>query len=203
MDVLCVGSAGAVHTHFSRPIHWQAAEGKQAFTITAKDFAGGHSGETINDGKSNAIKALSLALRRIAQAGVSYVLASITGGVAANAIPSEASAVIVVDDVNAGETVKKAVGEEQAEIAEVYGEVEKNAHFLVESADVPAQTFSADDTKNLVSLLNILHCGVFAMNQLLPKLPDLSANIGTIRTEGDHVAIQYFPALRPMPACAN
>ena len=124
---------------------------------------------------------------------MSYVLASITGGVAANAIPSEASAVIVVDDVNAGETVKKAVGEEQAEIAEVYGEVEKNAHFLVESADVPAQTFSADDTKNLVSLLNILHCGVFAMNQLLPKLPDLSANIGTIRTEGDHVAIQYFP----------
>ena len=73
--------------------------------------------------------------------------------------------------------MKKAVGEEQAEIAEVYGEVEKNAHFLVESADVPAQTFSADDTKNLVSLLNILHCGVFAMNQLLPKLPDLSVQV--------------------------
>lgn len=193
MDVLCVGSAGSVHTHFSRPLHWQAANGKQAFTITAKDFAGGHSGETINDGKSNAIKTLSLALRRVAQAGVSYVLASISGGVAANAIPSEASAVIVVDDVSAGETIKQVVGEEQAEIAEVYGEVEKNAHFLVESTDVPAQTFSADDTKNLVSLLNILHCGVFAMNQMLPKLPDLSANIGTIRTEDDHVAIQYFP----------
>ena len=193
MDVLCVGSAGSVHTHFSRPLHWQAAKGKQAFTITAKDFAGGHSGETINDGKSNAIKALSLALRRVVQAGVSYVLASISGGVAANAIPSEASAVIVVDDLNAGETIKQVVGEEQAEIAEVYGEVEKNAHFLVESTDVPAQTFSADDTKNLVSLLNILHCGVFAMNQMLPKLPDLSANIGTIRTEDDHVAIQYFP----------
>ena len=167
MDVLCVGSAGSVHTHFSRPLHWQAAKGKQAFTITAKDFAGGHSGETINKGKSNAIKALSLALRRVAQAGVSYVLASISGGVAANAIPSEASAVIVVDDVNAGETIKQVVGEEQAEIAEVYGEVEKNAHFLVESTDVPAQ--------------------------MLPKLPDLSANIGTIRTEDDHVAIQYFP----------
>ena len=31
------------------------------------------------------------------------------------------------------------------------------------------------------------------MNQTLPKLPDLSANIGTIRTEADTVAIQYFP----------
>ncbi|MED9920320.1 MAG: M20/M25/M40 family metallo-hydrolase, partial [Megasphaera sp.] len=30
-------------------------------------------------------------------------------------------------------------------------------------------------------------------NQTLPKLPDLSANIGTIRTEADTVAIQYFP----------
>lgn len=31
------------------------------------------------------------------------------------------------------------------------------------------------------------------MNQTLPKLPDLSANVGTIRTEEERVAIQYFP----------
>ena len=31
------------------------------------------------------------------------------------------------------------------------------------------------------------------MNQTLPKLPDLSANVGTIRTEEERIAIQYFP----------
>ena len=193
IGMLGVGSAGSVHTHFNRAIHWQAPKGKQAFTIEAKDFVGGHSGETINRGKSNAIKALSLALRRIAQAGVAYTLASIEGGVAANAIPSQASAVIVTADEQAESSIKQAVQEEQAQIAEVYGSVETKAQFVVTAADVPAKAFSEDDTKAVVNLLNILHCGVFAMNQMLPKLPDLSANIGTIRTEEDVVAIQYFP----------
>ena len=139
-----------------------AAGSKQAFTIEAKDFVGGHSGETINRGKSNAIKALSLALRRIAQAGVAYTLASIDGGVAANAIPSQASTVIVTADEKAEAAIKQAVQEEQAQIAEVYGSVETKAQFIVEGADVPEKTFSAEDTKAIVNLLNILHCGVFA-----------------------------------------
>ena len=95
--------------------------------------------KTINRGKSNAIKALSLALRRIAQAGVAYTLASIEGGVAANAIPSQASAVIVTADEQAESSIKQAVQEEQAQIAEVYGSVETKAQFVVTAADVPAK----------------------------------------------------------------
>lgn len=192
VDVLCVGSAGSVHTDFTRKLHLQETTGKQAFTITAKDFTGGHSGETINDGKSNAIKALSLALRRLHTVGVDFVLSAINGGVAANAIPSEATATIVT---GAGQVhvIKQAVNEEETQVKAVYGEAEKKAHFLVEETALPQQTFSADDTKAIVSLLNILHCGVFAMNLLLRTLPDLSANIGTIRTQGDEVVIQYFP----------
>ena len=106
-------------------------------------------------------------------------------------------------DEKAESAIKQAVQEEQAQIAEVYGTVETKAQFVVTAAAVPAKAFSEDDTKAVVNLLNILHCGVFAMNQMLPKLPDLSANIGTIRTEEDVVAIQYFPRLRQTVVYAN
>ena len=55
VDVICVASAGSVHTYFSRPVSWQEAEGTAALKITASGFIGGHSGETLNQGKSNAI----------------------------------------------------------------------------------------------------------------------------------------------------
>lgn len=192
IDVLCVGSAGSVHTHFYRPLSWQQPQGDTAVEIRAHDFVGGHSGETINAGKSNAIRALAQVLRRLSDAGISYSLAHIDGGVAANAIPSAASAVLVLQasDVPA---VQAVLEKAHHELTAVYGEVEKTAKLECRKTDMPAKVFSADDTKSLVQLLLLLHCGVFAMNQTLPKLPDLSANIGTIRTEDDQVVVQYFP----------
>lgn len=192
MDILCVGSAGSCHTHFNRTITWHKPFGNKALKIQARDFLGGHSGETINDGKSNAIQALAFALLRLANKGAAYTIASIGGGNAANAIPSLAEAVIVLDEKDLS-VVRDVLNEAQAEFDLIYGEVEKKGHYACEETTVPAKTFSPADTKAVVQLLSILHCGVFAMNQLLPKLPDLSANIGTIATEADRVTLQYFP----------
>lgn len=192
IDVLCVSSAGSVHTHFHRTVTKQAAAATASLKIMTKDFVGGHSGETINAGKSNGIQALAFVLLRLANAGVKYKLAYIDGGVAANAIPSSATAHIVLADSDVAK-VKDVIAEAEKDFALIYGEVEKTAKFVVEVADVPSETFSDADTKAIVQLLSILHCGVFAMNQELPKLPDLSANIGTIRTEGNTVTFQYFP----------
>jgi dipeptidase D len=192
IDILVVGSAGSRHTDFSRQVKWQKNGFDAAVTISAHDFLGGHSGETINAGKSNAIKALALLLQRLRAQGISFTLAQINGGVAANAIPSTAQAVLALrsTDVTA---VQTAAAQAQQDCRLIYGEVEKNASFTVTSADVPAQTFSSADTTAVIQLLSLLHCGVFAMNQHLPKLPDLSANIGTIKLDGDTLNIQYFP----------
>lgn len=191
IDVLCVSSAGSVHTHFHRTVAREVPQGKTSVKIMAKDFVGGHSGETINKGKSNAIQALAFLLLRLADAGVAYRLAYIDGGVAANAIPADAMAHIVI--TGGAEKVQDVLADAEKEFALVYGNVETKAHFLAEDAPMPEQVFSGADTKAVVQLVSILHCGVFAMNQELPKLPDLSANIGTIRTEGDTVTMQYFP----------
>ena len=192
MDVLVVGSAGSLHTDFSKKIQRQVATGDTALQLTIKDLLGGHSGETINDGKSNAIKELALLLRRIEAAGVSFTIASIDGGVAANAIPSNAQAVIVLNKADVA-TVEKITQAAKADFDAMYGEIEKTASFAVQTATLPDKTFSAADTKALIQLLNLLHCGVMAMNQRLRELPDLSANIGTIKLAEDVLTIQYFP----------
>lgn len=191
IDVLCVASAGSVHTRFSRTLDREVPDGSASLLVRAADFSGGHSGEAINSGKSNAIQALARLLLRLGQAGVDYELVSIDGGIAANAIPADAQAQIVISG-NA-EAVQDIVTEAQQEFALIYGEAETKAKFLIEDAPMPDRVFSREDTQAVVQLLSMLHCGVFAMNQELSSLPDLSSNIGTIRTEGDTVVFQYFP----------
>ena len=191
-QVLCVASAGSCHTKFSRAISWQAPTGDTALRLQTKHFLGGHSGQTISDGKSNAIQALAFVLLALQEKDIAYTLASFEGGVAANAIPSSADAVIVLDkdDVAA---VKAVMTQQEDRFRHIYGEVETTAQFVCETTDLPKQTFSADDMKALVQLLTILHSGVFVMNQTFPKLPDLSASMGTIETTDTAVAVQYFP----------
>lgn len=192
IGVVCVGSAGGVHTHFSRTLTRQKPSGATALAITAAHLAGGHSGATINEGKGNAVKALAQVLRRLDNEGIEYDLASLNGGTAANVIPSEAEAVVVADE-DAAERIKAAVAAAKRDFDAVYGTVETEAVFTAEERPVPDVVFSDGDKKAVVALLLLLHCGVFAMNQTLPSLPDLSANIGTIRTEGQQAEVQYFP----------
>ena len=72
---------------FTRDLHRCAPKGDTALTVRAHALAGGHSGEVINEGRGNAIKAVADVLYRLSEGGVEYALADYKGGVAANAIP--------------------------------------------------------------------------------------------------------------------
>jgi dipeptidase D len=192
LDTLVVASAGSVHTDFTRKVQKEADPYDGALEVTARKFIGGHSGETINQGKSNAIKALAQALERLTQAGVPYRLVRVEGGAAANAIPSEARAVIALPQEKIAEA-RKLVAAEEASQKAVYGAVEKTLAVTAEETAVPGQVWSQADTSALVDLLVLLHTGVFAMNQHLSTLPDLSANIGTLRETEQGVDVEYFP----------
>ena len=191
-NVLTVGSAGSAHTNFKRSLSWQTAADDAAICISISGLLGGHSGESINDGKASAIKTLGVLLQRIAAKGVSYRIANIDGGAAANAIPAKAEAVLVIDHKDAA-LVREAMAEEKKDFDLIYGNVETGASFMAADVPVPAQVFSDADTRGTVQLLCLLHVGVFAMNQTLPKLPDMSANIGTIQITDNVLTIQYFP----------
>lgn len=192
VDTICMASAGSVHMHFDRAISWQAPSYDSALTIRVEGLLGGHSGETINNGKCNAIKAVASILQRIHLAGIAFDVEAITGGVAANAIPADAFATIVLqkgDMAKAKEVVDTALEDFQ----HIYGAVEQNLSISATEVALPEKTFSAADSRAVVQLLNLLHFGVFAMNQRFPKLPDLSANIGIIETTEKGLSFEYFP----------
>lgn len=192
LDVICLGSAGCCHLTFNRALTREKPMGDMALAITASDFKGGHSGETIHQGKSNAIQALSDLLLTLRQKKIAYRLSSFKGGDAANAIPANGTAVIVINHADEA-AVKDAVKDQQGMISRIYKGIEDKANFTVAAADLPNDVFSEEDTVMTVNLLSILHCGTFVMNQEFPLLPELSSNIGTIETTGDKVSFQYFP----------
>lgn len=192
LDTIVVASAGSLHTDFSRKVTVEANPYDGALQISAKGFLGGHSGETINKGKSNALKALTQALERLNRAGIPYRLVEAAGGAAANAIPSEAHALIVLPKAQIG-NAEKLVAEEEKSQKAIYGMVETTLQITAEEAAAPAQVWSQADTEALINLLLLLHTGVFAMNQNLSTLPDLSANLATLQLEKDTVRVEYFP----------
>lgn len=161
IEALCVASAGSSHATFTRQLSRQKADGQAALVLKAAGFIGGHSGETINEGKSNAIKAIAIGLQRLAQAGIAYTLAAFDGGDAANAIPSHAQAVIVLpaDQVEKAQDILAAGA---ADHKLVYTDIETSISLTAEPAALPEQTVSPADTKAIVQLLNLLHTGVFA-----------------------------------------
>lgn len=191
LDVICLGSAGCCHLVFNRDLHREPPAGDMALAITASGFKGGHSGETIHQGKSNAIQALSDLLLSL-RGTVSFRLASFKGGDAANAIPANATAVIVINGTDEA-AVKNAVKARQEVISRIYKGIEDKASFTVAATELPKGVFSAEDTDMTIDLLSLLHCGTFVMNQEFPLLPELSANIGTIETTESRVSFQYFP----------
>ncbi len=192
VDSLGVSSASSVYADYHRKITWRKPVKDCAIAITVKNLAGGHSGQTIHEEKGNAIQALARVLRRLTNEHIFYELSSIAGGDAANAIPSTAEAVVVVHKEDAA-SVCALVDKEKSQFDSIYGAAERQAVFMTERQPLPDRVFSCEDSNALVSLLLLLHCGVFAMNQTWTQLPDLSANIGIVRTDDEGVAVRYLP----------
>ena len=190
-DELTVGSAGSVHIDFSRPLTRVAATGQKAWQLTLKGLKGGHSGERIGDGRGNAIRTLARVLQGLAQQG-HIELASFTGGKAANAIPDMATATIVTDMPVAD--LQAVIEAEKQRFLTIYGAVDPDITLeLTGLTEVPTEVLKAGDAKRLLTLLTVLHTGVYAMSTVIPGLVETSANLGVVEMDADEVRVQFFP----------
>jgi dipeptidase D len=133
---------------------------------------------------------LALALQALQEKGLVEV-ADFRGGKARNAIPDSAAAVIVTD--LAEEEINEVLFVELGRFNKIYGSVDPKAKFQAVKAELPAEVLTAGDAKRLLSLLTILHTGVFAMSTVIPGRVETSANLGVVEMKADEVAVQYFP----------
>ncbi len=190
-DLLTVGSAGSGDITFRQGFCPMRSSLPKLYRLKVSGLRGGHSGEEINCGGGNAIKALAACLHSWRQKGLAFDLVSFNGGRARNVIPGMA----------------EAAAESRQEFLAVHGSIEAGAVFAVEPAEAIGtaagkgrpQAMDRYQKDNLIDLLMCLSNGVSAMSQLCPGLVQTSANLGVVRTvfEADrgekYIEVQYMP----------
>jgi dipeptidase D len=186
-DTICIGCAGGIKTIARRKISLQPAGGNAAWRIKVSGLKGGHSGVDIHLGRGNALRILGGTLQGLMDK-LPVEVGKLSGGSAQNAIPREASAVVVGDAAQEQE-LRSQTAKMEAEYKAALGGFDGDLQISVEKAERPKEVFSPDDAKRAVHLLATLHHGVLAMSPDVPGLVQDSTNLATIATKGDIVEV--------------
>ena len=198
-DLLTVGSAGSGDIAFRKNFCPMRSSLQGLYSLRVSGLKGGHSGEEINCGGGNAIKAAAACLNLWRKKGLAFDLVSLNGGRAKNVIPSVAEAVFYCNE--SLEFLQKCADEALQEFTGIYGGVEASASFIVSHADADERPQAMDryQKDSLIDLLVCLSSGVSAMSQMCPGLVQTSANLGVVRTvneagrNGRYIEVQYMP----------
>jgi dipeptidase D len=184
---LCIGCAGGLNTRACRKVEFQAAGAGSAYRIKVSGLKGGHSGVDINLGRGNAIRILGGALQLLLEL-ISIELADLKGGSAHNAIPREASAIIVSGSAHEAQ-LKSIVAQFAEDVRTDLGAFDPGLQITVEKVERPQQVIAPEDAKQVVDLIASLHNGVLAMSPDVPGLVQDSTNVATVALNGGVVEI--------------
>ena len=165
-DTICIGCAGGIKTTARRKVGLRARTGDSGWRIKVFGLKGGHSGVDIHQGRGNALRILGGTLQKLAQE-LKAEIATVNGGSAQNAIPREASAVVVLDagrEKQLRELARKLESEYKADL----GSFDPDLQISVEKVERPARVFYASDAKRTLALLVSVPHGVLAMSPMFP-----------------------------------
>jgi dipeptidase D len=182
---LCIGCSGGIKTMARRKVALRPAGAGAGFRIKVSGLKGGHSGVDIHQGRGNALRILGGVLHS-ALDRLSIEIAEINGGSAQNAIPREASAVVVLDAAREKE-LRSLAATAEAEGKSDLGGFDPGLQITVEKVDKPTKVFDAADARNTVALLVTVPHGVLAMSPDVPGLTQNSTNLAIVSTKGDMV----------------
>ncbi len=184
---LCIGCSGGVNTTARRKVALRPAGPGAACRIKVSGLAGGHSGVDIHLGRGNALRILGRLLQGLLDR-LPTEIAALKGGSARNAIPREASAVVLLESVREQE-LKSLVANIEAEARADLGSFDPGVKITVEPAEHPQQVIDAADAQRAIDLLASLPHGVLAMSPDVPGLVQTSTNLATVSIQGDEVEI--------------
>ena len=187
IGTLCIGCSGGLNTSARRKVTLRPAPAGSAWRIKVSGLKGGHSGVDIHLGRGNALRILGRVLQALLDR-LPAAIAEIKGGSARNVIPREASALLVLPDVQEKE-LKSLVAAAEAEIQTDLGGFDPGLRITVEKEAAPATVLEATDAKAVADLLATLHHGVIAMSPDIAGLVQTSTNLATAATKGDVVEI--------------
>ncbi len=162
-----------------------------AVSIVLSGLAGGHSGVMIGEGRCNAIVALADALVALGMK-IPFELVSLTGGVADNAIPTQAQAIIRVDASDRA-VLERFVEEREAALRETYAGIEDGLALTAADAETAPKVFAAEQAQRILAYVTGSVDGVFTMSEVVDGLVESSSNLGQIRADAEGIEIRQMP----------
>ena len=173
-----IGCAGGARMTMARPIETMPTPfGMSAYRLTVSGFKGGHSGEDIDKERANAISLLCGALREYRETHTLH-LASIAGGTASNAIPSDAVCTFVTDS-DPDELIRRV----NVHIVFNFGHSDPDGRFALTPCDLPNEVYTEELTTAVIGLGTECFSGVFLPHETFDDLVGDSVNFGVLRAE--------------------
>jgi dipeptidase D len=173
-----LGCAGGLDVNVTRHAAAEPVPGGHvARRIVLRGLRGGHSGVDIHEERGNAIKLLVRVLREL-EAGFALRLSELKGGTARNALPREASALVLVPEAEA-DRLAEVVAALAAQLrAELRG-VDDGLSIELAPGEAGAVMALAEQEIWLASLHAAPH-GVHRMSRQVPGVVETSNNLGIV-----------------------
>ncbi len=187
---LTIGCAGGLDTVATRRVTRAApAAGHVALRVKVSGLKGGHSGTDIAAGRGNSIRILGQVLAALAREGP-VELASVRGGNKRNAIPREASALLLIGPAREP-ALRAEVARQESAWRAALGAFDPGLAITVEEGSA-APVLSAADARAVIGLLLAGPHGVEAMSPDIPGLVQTSTNLGVVDTRDDAVEVNFL-----------
>jgi dipeptidase D len=184
---ICIGCAGGVKTIGRRKIVFRPVKAKSAWRVKVSGLKGGHSGVDIHQGRGNALRILGGVLQNLSE-HYPVKLSEVNGGSAQNAIPREASAVILAGRAKENE-LQTFITNIESEYRADLGAFDPGLSIMLEKVKDLEKVLNSADARRVVDLLVSLPHGVLAVSPDVPGLTQSSTNLATIITKPDEIEI--------------
>ena len=180
-----VGCAGGVDTilRLDGPRE-PAGAGDVALRVTVSGGRGGHSGGDIATGRANAIKVLARALSLPPELRI----ASLDGGSSRNAIPRDASAVIVVAAADE-QPARDAIETAGRQAGQAYAKTDPGVRVSLAAADLPSDAWTAATSARIRDLVAALPAGPLGISADFPGVVETSSSLGVAATDGGRLTL--------------
>ena len=184
---LYVGCAGGLDANITLPYTAEAAPaGYVAYAVEVKGLKGGHSGIQIGYQRANANREL---FRLLDASACDLRLASVDGGGLRNAIPREATAVVLVAEGDVATFEAEVATFEKTLIAE-FANIEDSISVKAAVVSTPAEVIPAEVATKLAKAVIGAPNGVIKMSVEMEGLVQTSSNLARVVSDGQTVKIQ-------------
>ena len=179
---IVISSASGVRFEYSCSLSPAAATGNMGVGLFLNGLTGGHSGDNIDKSRLNGIIAMGEFLSGLKKAQIDFELSSLSGGLAVNAIPTGAEAVLCIAKEDF-EKLTAVCNDTLNAFRSEHSDTDPDMALKITETELPGQVLSGADTDRVLGYLGEQFNGVYSMSRIIDGLVESSSNLGIIALE--------------------